>query len=285
MWSALDVGCSLSGWQQVVPTIAWGHGLALGARHPLCMLNIRKSGLCAPGITLERWTQQTCCVLERSTESTVWGRSMGMPTWAWAACKVFCERGCGWAACASPPGQEEPSVMLWWGGFESQGAVFSLTLYSCLRSPAEAFCTSCQAPGSVTGAETLGHGKERPMQTPEGNVTRQTGWLAGLRREARRLQASSIVFSTCLCLGQDLTSSYFEGHCYCDGELWSDLKAGPAITSWLFGSVHEKQWHLQPLGSGSLQGVTGHPYSDYWENCACATPRSIFLEEKTGCNC
>lgn len=36
------------------------------------MLDVRKSGLCALGITLERWTQQTCCVLERSTESTVW---------------------------------------------------------------------------------------------------------------------------------------------------------------------------------------------------------------------
>lgn len=36
------------------------------------MLDIRKSGLCALSITLERWTQQTCCVLERSTEGTVW---------------------------------------------------------------------------------------------------------------------------------------------------------------------------------------------------------------------
>lgn len=41
----------------------------------------------------------------------------------------------------------------------------------------------------------------------KGNVTRQTRGLAGLRREARWLQASSIVFSTCLCLGQELTSS------------------------------------------------------------------------------
>lgn len=36
------------------------------------MLDIRKCALCALGITLERWTRQTCCVLERSTESTVW---------------------------------------------------------------------------------------------------------------------------------------------------------------------------------------------------------------------
>lgn len=45
----------------------------LGARHPVCMLDVRKSGLCALGITLGgRWTQQTCSVLERGTKSTVW---------------------------------------------------------------------------------------------------------------------------------------------------------------------------------------------------------------------